>query len=822
MELPGTQYTLTLATQLRDNLIKDIADVQASIAAAKAAGDTGIVVMLVNERTDLEKKLVDANTTIQSVASKIAAATAGDASTTKKTTAGTTPVSGDDAAGPTSIATTAASVDAPGGRDYNPLSKLSSYTYNIALYMITPEDYVKFVETGQADTSNFTTVCQSGGSTKTKDGPFPLDYYIDDLTFKTFCSTKTNDGPVVDSVNFEFKIYEPYGFSFVSQLKAAALDVINKSNLTGIKQATHHMQQHYMLGIKFYGYDAQGAIAAGNQFGLDKTNDGALFPRYFPIYLTHLTFKLDGKATTYSIKAQSISMNVAAGQIRSVIKNHMSVKGSTVAEILAGTSNYSLMGMMNAQEQELTNANPGNQLIKQPNKYVIKFVGPNSDAIANAVLVNPSDIPKYKSELNNNAKTSDSTDKKALGLTFNKNTQSYEVTAGSTIIQAIDNIISQSSYISKSLKSLQTESDAGNKVQTNPDPKPLSWYIIVPIVKPIAYDDDKRFALAYEITYQIKEYLVPYVRSAYVSKTTQYHGAHKKYNYIYTGNNNEIINYEQTYNALYYMSSLRQTADNTWPPVEYNMNARQAEDTGGTNNLGGQAAASIKTSLYSPGDKALAKMSILGDPDYLMTTMGMEYQVYKKFYGEDYSINAQAGQVFIEINFNEATDYDNKTGLMSINDRVEVYRYPPDLKIEGISYIVTDVNSTFSRGRFTQELNLVLWSPPFSAEVSNSVNSSGSSITETNRSVIAAITKGATKQTDSSASVVGFTQSTPVAGTNSLRLASQKTAASSLPGLQSGSGTLGTSSAGKQTADDDNSTTVADAQGYSPRSSFTI
>jgi hypothetical protein len=43
-----------------------------------------------------------------------------------------------------------------------------------------------------------------------------------------------------------------------------------------------------------------------------------------------------------------------------------------------------------------------------------------------------------------------------------------------------------------------------------------------------------------------------------------------------------------------------------------------------------------------------------------------------------------------------------------------------------------------------------------------------------------------------------------------------------LPGVQGGAGTLGTITAGKQTADDDNSTTVADVQGYSPRSSFTI
>lgn len=734
---------------------------------------------------------------------------------------------GDDAAKPVTAGTTTSAaagptVDQPGARDYNPLSQLSSYTYNISLYMITPESYADFTTSGKVDTSKFILVCQSGGSAKTGTGPFPLDFYIDDLTFKTFCSTKVSDGPIVDSVDFEFKIYEPYGFSFVSRLKAAALDTINKSNLPGIKKATHHMQQHYMLGIKFYGYDSAGNVSKGITSASDSKNDGSLFPRYFPIYLTHLNFKLDGRATTYSIKAQTVSMNVAAGVLKNTIKSHLDIKGGTVAEILSGKTNYSLTGVMNAQEQAKYNASPGNKLIQMPNIYHIDFVGPNSKDIADAKLVNPNDIPKYKSPINNNANVSEANDKNSLGLNFDKTTQTYQVTAGASVTQIIDNIISQSSYVRDALNSFQTESDAGNQVEVNANPNPLKWYIIVPIVESLGYDEII-CGMAYSITYQVREYLVPYVRSAYVSKTTRYHGAHKRYKYIYTGENNEIINYEQTYNSLYYMNSLRQPADNTSPPVEVNVGARSDQSDSGLNNLAGQAAATIKTSLYSPGDKALAKISILGDPDYLMTTMGMEYQVYKKFYGEDYSINAHAGQIFIEISFNEVSDYDTSTGLMPINNQVEVYRYPPELKIVGISYLVNDVSSTFSRGRFTQDLNLVLWSPPFKSELSKSAGTAY--VEETNRAVLAKLVPGLTKPTGSAApgAIVGTPVETPPNAANASVPASAKTATTSgLFGVQGGQGVLGTNTAGKQTADDDNSTTVADARGYSPRSSFTI
>ena len=70
-------------------------------------------------------------------------------------------------------------------------------------------------------------------------------------------------GRIVSNV-FNFKIYEPFGFSFMSALKAAALKVVGKSNLPGHEKAKHHLQQLYMIGIKFYGYDAEGNLVTND------------------------------------------------------------------------------------------------------------------------------------------------------------------------------------------------------------------------------------------------------------------------------------------------------------------------------------------------------------------------------------------------------------------------------------------------------------------------------------------------------------------------------------------------------------------------------
>ena len=89
--------------------------------------------------------------------------------------------------------------------------------------------------------------------------------------------------------------------------------------------------------------------------------------------------------------------------------------------------------------------------------------------------------------------------------------------------------------------------------------------------------------------------------------------------------------------------------------------------------------------------------------------------MYNQFYGTDgFRINANGGQVFIEINFKEAQDYDNKTGLLSINESILFWKYPSAILKDiasrggGISYMVIKVISTFKGGKFTQDLSCTI------------------------------------------------------------------------------------------------------------------
>ena len=128
----------------------------------------------------------------------------------------------------------------------NPLGYLSSYTYQLTLYMITPDALNAFRAGGRRNINNLviknsngqTTggafiVLQSGGinNTSTTRAPeFDTDFFIDNLQITHLVSPNENMAPTV-STKLSFNIIEPYGFSFLSKLRIAAGAVAKASKV---------------------------------------------------------------------------------------------------------------------------------------------------------------------------------------------------------------------------------------------------------------------------------------------------------------------------------------------------------------------------------------------------------------------------------------------------------------------------------------------------------------------------------------------------------------------------------------------------------------
>lgn len=618
-------------------------------------------------------------------------------------------------------------------RTKNPLSNYSSYTYQITLYMISPGAYNAFLETGRTNINAIGSsqtlssrsinqnegvfiVAQSGGVNRVQNrAPYlDLDYYIDDLKIHSNLPGPST-GTQSNITEITFKITEPYGFSFITQLKYASETLKQQpSGVLGYNKLRNPIKQFFVLGIRFIGYDANGDVTSGknlvnNSLAPFSTNE--LYEQFYDIQIAKLNFRLDGKATTYDISARVTSTNVAFGLKYGRIDNNEEIEATNVKEALTKLG------------EKLTRASAN---AKTNNVFNIVFEGEGINDLETAEFYSEADVNKLKSAMSMSRTVTEVNDASALANLPKLKTRQFKLKNDTSILQAIDDIITQSDYITKALSviykaNLQANQNINSQKQINQDEnKEVKWYSIVSEIK-INYWDDNRTDYSYNITYKIQPYKTPVIRAAYIPKTTRYYGPHKRYRYYFTGQNSEIIDYRQTFNNAFFTVQAQldpliqgqQTATENGQTTSV-PNKRQNQSRPNDPDISRETQNAYRTSLYDPASQASAKITILGDPDFLVQqTTSSVSKLYNQFYGTGYTVNVNGGQVFIEIDFNEATDYDandNKTGLLNINDQIYLWDYPKDVKdkIKGVVYLVWKVTSTFSNGRFTQELDCVI------------------------------------------------------------------------------------------------------------------
>jgi hypothetical protein len=628
-------------------------------------------------------------------------------------------------------------------RQTNPLSTFSSYTYQLTLYMISPSAYNAFVETGRTNINaagrpqiisqnvnsndGIFIVAQSGGVNKTENrAPYlDLDYYIDDLKYVSAISAAASRSQT-NTLDISFKIIEPYGFSFITQLKFAS-DTLKKtkSSVPGMKNVNNAIQQFFILGVRFIGYDEFGNVinaskALNNNFEA-LANPNELYEQFFDIQIHKLDFKLDGRATVYNITAKATTTNVGFGIKYGRIDNNEEIQAENVGVALTKLA------------ERLTAISKS---YKIDNNYKIVFQGEGASDIEKATFYNEADLAKINSAMSISKNVNEVNETLSLINSPKLTVRKFALKNDTSILQAIDDIITQSSYLTDALSviynaNLQSNQATNSQSQKNQNNnKEVKWYHISAEVK-VGKFDDKRLDYSYDITYVIQPYKTPVIRAAYVPKTTKYYGPHKRYSYYFTGKNSEIIEYTQTFNNAFF--TIQNKID---PNPQGQENATQGqgpvapgkiqnESRLGTINEGREAQNAFRTSLYDPGSTIAAKITIMGDPDFLVQpSISNLSRVYNQFYGPGYSINANGGQVFIEIDFNEAKDYDenSKTGLLKVNDKIYFWDYPQDIqdKVKGIIYQVYTVTSTFSRGKFTQVLDCFM--PTFMSRTSSKTN----------------------------------------------------------------------------------------------------
>jgi len=625
-------------------------------------------------------------------------------------------------------------------RLYNPLSEFSSVAYRISLYLITPEAFNDFYAQGKWVTSSLELILQSSGVTSGVDSNrnkyFNYDFYIDNLEIATLINGKET-GIATNSVDFKFQIIEPYGMTFPSRLVQAQVELQQKTNIKAkMKQQVQALNAPLLLVIRFYGYDNAGNVISkvnNPDTKYSKTDASATFERAFPIIITKMGFKLDNKNTVYDCQAKPINEQIGLGTKRGIVNSLINIKADTVENALSQNSLYGLCAQLNKQQQELTNKPEKERKQQIADVYKVEIVDP---IIGGSLIVDKdfyvksrAPVAQVKNTAEVNVRTAQQTQ------TVPKDKRVIEIPPGQSVMSAIDQIISQSTYLKRSMKILDGEEveptkENEDEYTVNGQPVPLQWYNVVPQIKILGYDN-LRNDYAYEITYIVQKYSIPYVRSIATGGTsTSYTGPSKIYNYYYTGDNQEILSYEQQYNLLYFnaasLTSEAANGNNNDVAPNQTMPAQNANPTG--KSAGSfELLNNVKTFLYSPGDQIKAQIKILGDPDFIMPAVSGSIQTATEaIQGQDYAINPNTGQVFIEVDFKQVEDYGtsvgpdgslkfNDDGLLTPNGNIKFWEYPP--AIEAVTkgrmvYMVTKVTSRFNKGTFTQELRSILPSFP--------------------------------------------------------------------------------------------------------------
>ena len=662
----------------------------------------------------------------------------------------------------------------------NVLGNYSSYTYNISIYLTTSQEYRSANNGQRPNLAGSNLLMQSGGANLAdRNQEFPLDFYIDDLRINSLISGKGTGGGH-NAVDLSFRVYEPYGVTFLDRLATAVRKYVR--NNSQANQTQNYAAQAYLMVIKFYGYDDNGElvrVANALQTPGAEQEPGLIVEKYIPFRFTQIKFRLAGRTAEYECNAVALRDYAPPSQTRGIIPYNVELTAITLQELLAGNLSFSNTGQAQAANSEgrtnpqsqpragptlaaAAGQDPSNPLNRVPQQGStpasadnnnLSYLDPVNLGLSDpggapsvpSNVTTPSALPntggappkasaapkpslvagltaalnEFQAELVKNGtyqhadvydiKINESILREALlqppeaaaGLrsvpmtaaqsaaaqklgakqSVDRNSKNVSATAGMSIVQFLDQIVRNSSYIIDQQTKIYTKDSAGEWVvrPRSTGGTTFAWYRIGMDAEPIRDKyDEKRRDYAYRITYTITPYQVNDSKSPWFPQS-RFQGTHKKYEYWFTGLNTDVINYEQDYNYLYYIAinggqGIPSTFTDYREYEQYAFQARAPEASQGAAGPVFDPPAQAAAALYSPGDTAKIKMEIIGDPAWLQQgeiVSGIP-QLGQVNYGPflpDGTINYDSREILFEVTFNTAGDYNLETGLMDVERR---------------------------------------------------------------------------------------------------------------------------------------------------------
>jgi hypothetical protein len=374
-----------------------------------------------------------------------------------------------------------------------------------------------------------------------------------------------------------------------------------------------------------------------------------------------------------------------------------------------------LMGAMNDFQQELVQR--GTYLIAD--EYSIEFIGIPGLASAADISAAKIQLPNVKKD------TKQSPMRKPDPSNLNQNTisvdyenRNFSITAGQQILQVIELVIRNSSYIGK--QKLVIESPEGKQILNQQTTKNVTWFTISMSCERKGFDDNRN-DYAYKIKYTVSPFLVKNLDSQYFP-TTKFTGVHKSYPFWFTGQNTAVKDYQETLNTMF-VSTLSGSGPGTSVTaqlrkkytssmsdlVKFVYSPRSDQSNFGAEGKELEPNANAAEILYNPSDLANAKVRIIGDPAWIMqgsqfkpVTASTVYPAARTGFEADGSISFDSQDILFEMLWQRPEDYNLSTGLA---DPYAKQTGPDKKPLQSRVYIATKVTSEFKGGSFEQTLD---------------------------------------------------------------------------------------------------------------------
>ena len=648
----------------------------------------------------------------------------------------------------------------------NILSEFSSYSYSFSLYLMKPGDYTDMLVEGQRNIRESALLIQTGGITDNtgasgevaaeRNQNFDKDFYIDNFEMESLITGKSTQG-AHNATRLSFDIVEPYGISFLDRLANA---------VSNFQQSDQNLlSQPYLMVIRFYGYDESGNLIQPENKPEETTDSNAAVEKFIPFMWERIKFTVANQSVVYKCKAVAINQYVGLGQIYTSVPYNIEISGQTIEELFGGdkpdfvdnaeddsatpnNTNKTLHGGIIAALNDFEEIRAKEKGAK-PNRYhlVIDEDIKNSRVVHSFETSNLANLPTTERTKNSIAQR----------IPLNQGAgRKYSIVAGQPLTQVLDLLIRSSTYITNQ-QIVEITSDptvdrsrtygsrvkpdgtleegvvkyASNKYQIprsidtiienepaeEDDNSPPLWYKITTHINFKEYDD-RRQEYAYDITYIISKYKVNDLHSEYFP-TAKFRGVHKTYDYWFTGKNTEVLNFEQEFNSLFYLTMSPQSIrDNISigvgnqrnPTAKYTTLDLSDQSEVMETGEAGRPSADAASSLYSPADQGYAELTILGDPAWIQQSElfynGIENFNFNKFL-PDNSINYDAQEPLFQLSFNLPTDYDiEESGIMPVREFNKNKEAEPGS--HKFVYRANRVKNIFSGGKFTQQISATL------------------------------------------------------------------------------------------------------------------